>query len=74
MFPLGFMLFILLQVLQWINHETSENISDMFVLSNIGIKSVRGYKYTIKTIHKPNQLFIANSDQLQLSPPFLMQV
>ena len=31
---------------------------------------VRGYKYTIKANH--SQLFIVNSDQLQLSPPFLM--
>ena len=34
MFPLGFMLFVLLEVLQWRNHETSENIG-------IGIKQAK---------------------------------
>ena len=35
MFPLGFVLFVLLEVLQWRNHEISENIGVGIKLSKV---------------------------------------
>ena len=56
MFPLGFMLIIILeQILQEIEKSWSQS-EHWYQIDEI----IRGYKYTIKTIH--DQLFLVNPD------------